>query len=101
MAIAKIEREQVLGALKLTGSSDPDVLYARKEELLADSRRMKLLGVLPIVAGIAMSLTIVGAVIGVPAILFGVSVRKRIRTNIETAEAALAHYLETHMEHRR
>ncbi len=92
MAIPKLERQQVIGALKATGSSDPDVLYARKEELLAPSRSMKLLGIAPIIVGIAMSLTIIGAVVGIPAICFGFFIRKRIRTNIRTAESALSEY---------
>jgi len=95
MAIAKLERQQVIGALKATGSSDPDVLYARKEELLAPSRSLKLLGIAPIIAGIAMSLTIIGAVVGIPAIFFGLFIRKRIRTNIGTAESALSEYSAT------
>jgi hypothetical protein len=93
MPIPKIERQQVIGALKATGSSDADVLFARKEELLADTRRMKLLGVFPFIVGIAMSLTIIGAVVGIPIIFFGVWVRKRIRWNTQTAESALADYL--------
>jgi hypothetical protein len=93
MAVAKLEKQQVIGALKATGSSDPDVLYARKEELLAESRKMKLLGIFPIIVGVAMSLTVIGAVVGIPVILFGLFVKKRIRTNIETAESALAEYL--------
>jgi biopolymer transport protein ExbB/TolQ len=93
MAIAKIERQQVTGALKATGSSDADILFARKEELLAESRKMKLLGILPIIVGVVMCITIIGAVVGIPAIVFGLFVRKRIRTNIANAEAAYADYL--------
>ncbi len=93
MPVAKIEIQQVLGALKATGSSDPDVLFARKEELLAESRKMKLLGVFPIVVGVAMSLTVIGAVVGIPAIFFGLFVRKRIRTNVQNAESAYTEYL--------
>lgn len=92
MVVAKLDRQQVFGALRATGSSDPDILYARKEELLAESRRMKLLGIAPIVVGVAMSLTIVGAVIGIPIIWFGYSVGKTIRTNISTADEALSEY---------
>lgn len=92
MPVAKLEKQQVIGALKATGSSDPDVLYARKEELLVGSKSMKLLGIAPIIVGVAMSLTIIGAVVGIPAIRFGFFVRKRIRTNIQTAESALAEY---------
>jgi hypothetical protein len=93
MVVAKIEKQQVIGALKATGSSDPDVLYARKEELLGESRKMKILGPFAIIVGIAMSLTILMAIIGIPIILFGLAVKKRIRTNIQTADAALADYL--------
>ncbi len=92
MAIAKLDKQQVIGALKATGSSDPDVLYARKEELLAETRRMKLLGVFPIIVGVAMSLTIIGAVVGIPIILFGMSVRKKIKNNLRAAEEGLVEY---------
>jgi len=93
MPVAKVERQQVLGALKACGSHDPDVLFARKEELLADSRKMKILGIFPVILGAVMCLTIIGAVVGIPAILFGLWVKKRIRTNIETAESAYAEYI--------
>lgn len=92
MIVAKIDRQQVIGALKATGSSDPDVLYARKEEMLAPSKSMKLLGTAPIIMGVIMTLTIIGSVVGIPAICFGYFVRKRIRTNIQMAEAAFAEY---------
>ncbi|MEP7367586.1 MAG: DUF5362 family protein [Acidobacteriota bacterium] len=93
MAIANIDKHQVTGALKSTGSSDEYILFARKEELLVDTRKMNLRGVLAITAGIAMCLTILGAVAGVPAILYGRRLRKQIRTNIETAEAAYTEYV--------
>ena len=93
MPIAQIEKQQVAGALKATGSSDPDILYARKEELLAETRRMKLLGVAPIIVGIAMCLTIIGAVVGLPAIFFGMWVRKRIKNNIRNVEEVYAEYI--------
>jgi hypothetical protein len=93
MAIAKIEHQQVIGALKATGSSDPDVLFARKEELLAETRRVKMLGTVPLVIGGILTVTIVGAIVGIPMILFGVMMRKRIHKNMETADAAYAEYL--------
>jgi hypothetical protein len=42
--------------------------------------------------GIVACLTIIGAVIGIPAIAFGYWVRKRIKGNIAAAEEALAEY---------
>lgn len=86
MPVARLDRQQVLGALKSTGSSDPDILYARKEELLAESRRMKLLGTVPLVVGIILTVSIIGAVAGIPAMIFGYVVRKRIKSNFKIAD---------------
>ena len=93
MAIPKLEKQQVTVALKATGSSDADILFARKEEILADTRRMSRLVVLPIVGGAAMCLTVLGAIAGVPVILYGVRLRKQIRSNIDIAESAYAEYI--------
>ncbi|NWF83997.1 MAG: hypothetical protein HXY18_09240 [Bryobacteraceae bacterium] len=93
MPIPKLDRQQVLGALKSTGSSDPDVLYARKEELLAESHRMKLLGIAPIIVGGAMTLTVIGAVVGIPVVIFGVVMRRRIKNNIRIAGEVYAEYV--------
>lgn len=95
MPIVKLDKQQVLGALKATGSTDPDVLYARKEEMLAESRRMKLLGIGPIVVGTAMTLTIIGAVVGIPIVIFGVTMRNRIKRNTKLAEEAYTEYVDS------
>jgi hypothetical protein len=93
MPVAKLDKQQVLGALKATGSFDQDVLYARKEEMLAESKKMKMLGTFPIVMGVVMCLTIIGAPVGIPFLIFGFWVRKRIRTNTQTADSAYGEYL--------
>ncbi len=93
MAIAKIEKQQVIGALKATGSRDQDVLFACKEKLLEETKKMKILGVAPIVIGTILTISIIGAIPGIPALAFGLFMRKRIRTNIETTENAFAEYL--------
>ena len=93
MAIARPDRQQVLGALKSTGSSDPDILYARKEELLAESRRMKMLGTLPIIIGVVCTLSIIGAVAGIPALIFGIVMRRRIKSNFKIADEVYSEYV--------
>lgn len=93
MLIPKLDRQQVFGALKATGSSDPDVLYARKEELLGDTYRMKILGIWPLFLGIFMTLTIIGAVAGIPLIIFGWVMRKRIKGNLKIAESTYNEYV--------
>jgi hypothetical protein len=84
---------QVTAALDATASSDPDVLFARKEELLADARRMSFAACVEVVAGLAASLTIVGAIVGVPAIRRGLARRKAIAASVEAVESGYSAYL--------
>src|SRR4051812_18896077 len=91
----KLDRRIVIGALKATGSSDRDVLYARKEELLADMsgaastfRAWAL-----IVCGAVLTLTIIGGVVGIPAMLFGIWMRAKLTKNTALTEAAFDEYL--------
>jgi hypothetical protein len=93
MPVAKIDKQQVIGALKATHSNDPDVLFARKEELLAETKRMKLLGIAPIIMGIVMTITIIGAIVGIPVMIFGFWVRGRLKSNIKVAEEAYTEYV--------
>jgi len=93
MPVAKLDKQQVVGALKATQSNDPDVLFARKEELLAETRRLKLLGIVPIVTGIIMTLTIIGAFVGIPVMIFGFWVRGRLKGNIKVADETYADFV--------
>ncbi len=95
MVIAKLSHQQVIGALRSTGSTDPDVLFAKKEELLAETRRLKLLTIAPLVAGTILTVSIIGAIVGIPMLLFGFSVRKAYKHNLDITDAALAEYLQS------
>lgn len=95
MPVAKLHESQVLGALKATRSNDRDVLFACKEELLQDTNRMRPLGIVPIFVGILMTLTIVGAIVGLPMLAFGIWVQLRIGHNRRTAETALRQHLQS------
>jgi hypothetical protein len=95
MIVPKLDWQIVTGALRATGSTDPDVLYAKKEELLIESRRMKFLGPFAYIVGGSMCLTIIGAVIGIPIVLFGRAVSKTVKGNIAVADAALAEFLQS------
>ena len=59
-----IDKQQMLGTLRATGSKDRDVLYARKQEMIAMSKVMRIMGMLWMVVGLLVSLTIILAVIG-------------------------------------
>ena len=89
MWVARIAKEEVLCSLRAAGSSDPHVLLARTEEMLEESRRMAFLPTLAYLIGGAMTATLVGAVLGIPILLFGLAVGKTIRSNVAVADQAL------------
>lgn len=93
MILAKLTPQQITGSLRSTGSTDRDVLFAKKEELLQETRRMKPLTIIPLVVGTILSITIVGAIVGVPMILFGMSVKKSYEHNIRVSDETLAEYM--------
>lgn len=88
-------RQQVLGVLKSTGSTDADVLAAAKEDLLQPMKFLKFMGIWAYVTGGLATVLILTAIIGVPLLLFGWWVRRRAKRNIETIETTFAEYLES------
>lgn len=90
---SRIEPQTVIGALKAARSQDPDVLFSKKEELLAEPRKAKLITLVPIIAGILMTLTILGAVIGIPLLIIGIWLRMRVGKNIRTIEETYREFI--------
>src|SRR5690349_5948506 len=60
----RIDAQSVIGALKATGSRDPDVLHAQKQELLAPYSHLKLLGIIGMVCGAFFTVTFILAIVG-------------------------------------
>jgi ABC-type Fe3+ transport system permease subunit len=88
-----VHREQVIGALKATGSRDPDVLFAAKQALLEPVKPLKFIGIWAYVMGVILCILILTAILGIPLIFFGWWVRKRATQNINTIESAYTEYL--------
>jgi hypothetical protein len=86
-------KPQILGVLKATGSTDRDVLFAAKEELLGQVRPLKIFGIWAYVTGGLCCLLILLAIIGVPLLFFGWWVRRRAKQNIELIEVTFAEYV--------
>ncbi len=95
MILAKLTQQQVIGTLRSTGSTDPDVLFAKKEELLSETKRLKLLGIAPLIAGTILTISIIGAIVGIPMLIVGFSVRSAYKHNIAVTDAALAEYIQS------
>ncbi len=95
MVITELNQQQITGALRSTGSSDRDVLFAKKEELLAETKRLKLLGIAPLIIGGILTCTIIGSIVGIPMLIFGFFVRKSYNHNIKVTDETFAEYLRT------
>jgi len=90
---ADTSEEAVARRLKATGSTDPDVLYAARQELAAPYERHRVVCLMIIIVGGIVCLTVVLAPIGVPAVLYGVRHHRRSRENLATIEAAHGAYV--------
>lgn len=92
-ALSTASRPQVIGALKAANSTDPDVLLHVKEDLLDQYRPLKMMSMVPIICGVGISLTIIGALIGIPLIVLGFFLRRKCKRNMATVESAYDEYL--------
>ena len=88
-----MSRQQVIGLLKATGSRDPDVLLAAKEDMLASVKPVKVMAFVPLICGALLTLTVIGAFLGIPAFLGGLWLWFRGRKNVRTVEGAYHEYL--------
>jgi len=89
----KLDRSTVIGYLKSTGSHDPDVLHAQKAELVSAAKFPKMAGVYLMVLGGLLTITILGAFIGIPLLGLGWWVRSRGVANLQVVDTAYAEYV--------
>ena len=89
----QFDRQEILGMLKRDASLDKDVVHSNKMALAKVVESMRFGGTMMVLAGVLFSLTIVGAVIGIPLIWFGRKVKRRATANGEKIEVVYAEYL--------
>jgi hypothetical protein len=92
-SLADTSAQQVVGVLKATGSTDPDVLYAAKEEYGSTFATQRFQGLGFLITGALASITIVLAIIGVPVAIFGWWFWQKGKRNVALVEAAYSQYL--------
>lgn len=92
---ARLDKQSVIGTLKASGSRDPDVLHAQKAALLGPLKIPRIAGVICILSGAFLTLTLIGAFIGIPMILFGWWFWRRGGKNIAAVESGYTEYLAT------
>ncbi len=90
---AILDKESVIGTLRATGSHDPDVLDARKAELIARVKAPKFAGLLLLLLGGGASRTLGGALIGIPMLLAGGWLWYLGARNAATIEAGFTEYV--------
>lgn len=87
-----VTSQQVIGALKATGSTDPDVLAAAKDELASTYKPLRWFGIWGLVTGALATALILTAFIGIPVFFFGLWALRRAKKNMATLESAFADY---------
>lgn len=87
-----VTSQQVIGALKATGSTDPDVLAAAKDELASTYKPLKWFGIWGLVTGTLATALVLTAFIGIPVLIFGFWALRRAKKNMATLDAAFADY---------
>lgn len=90
--IFSIDRQGAIGELKTAGTRDPDILHATKANLIAAVKFPRMMGTYVMLMGGLLSLTIIGAFLGIPMLLAGWWLRRKGVRNIETVEAAYAEF---------
>jgi hypothetical protein len=86
---------EVTGALKATGSTDPDVLFAAKTEFGRSFRHQKVNGLIAVAAGAVTSFTALLVLIGIPLAIFGVWYWRKGERNLAVIDAAYVQYMAT------
>jgi hypothetical protein len=84
--------QEVVLALRSTGATDEDVLYAAKTEFAEPFRYQKISGVSMAVFGALVSLTGVGAVLGIPVAILGLWMWRKGARNLAVVDTAFGQY---------
>jgi hypothetical protein len=93
--LLKLDQQTVVGFLKSAGSRDPDILHTQKTHLISLAKFPKLAGIYIMVLGALLTITILGAFIGLPMLGIGWWMRRRGVRNLETVEAGYTEFLGT------
>ena len=92
MRLTDTTPQEVVLALRSTGASDEDVLYAAKTEFSQPFRYQRIVGVCLGLLGLLISLTGVGALVGIPMIVSGILMWRKGGRNLTVVESAFADY---------
>lgn len=89
----KLDRQMVVGELKSAGSRDPDVLHNERGKIEVIAAFPKHAGTYVMVMGGLLTITILGAFIGIPLLALGWWMRKRGKQNMAEVEAGWSAFM--------
>ncbi|HZS61160.1 MAG TPA: hypothetical protein VFA43_17925 [Gemmatimonadaceae bacterium] len=92
MRLTDTTPQEVVLALRSTGASDEDVLYAAKTEFSQPFRSQRVVGACLGLLGLLISLTGIGALLGVPMMVSGVLMWRKGGRNLTVVETTFADY---------
>lgn len=79
--------EFVTGYLKQANSPDPDILESRRQELVQKQQPMKLGSLVFIVLGAILTISLIGAIVGLPMLIAAGWVQWKVRNNLKTIDS--------------
>lgn len=88
-----IDEQTVIGALKMTNSKDPDVLATAVKGIGAQAKIGKIMFWAFLGGGILLTITVLGAIMGIPMILISLFINSRVKKMNKTIDAAYKKYL--------
>ncbi len=91
--VADTSADEVMGALRTTGSTDADVLFAATTEFGRPFRNQKLAGLIAIAVGAALALTVVAVIAGVLLAIAGVWFWRKGNRNSAVIDSAYTSYM--------
>jgi hypothetical protein len=89
----KLDRQQVLGFFKDAGSRDPDILHTYRTSLVSLGRFPKLAGIYVMVMGGLLTITILGAFLGLPMLALGWWMWRRGVGNLKMIDTSYSEFI--------
>lgn len=85
--------DYVAGQLKQLSSQDPQVLESRRQELIQTQQPMKLGSLVFLVIGGILTITIIGAIVGLPMLAAAGFVQWKARSNLKVIDEAFQSFV--------
>jgi len=87
-AMLTVTHDFVIGQLKALASQDPQVLESRRQQLIQQQQPLKLGSLAFLIIGAIMTISVIGAIVGLPMLAIAGWVQWKARTNLKVIDGA-------------